>query len=61
MPDTFIIDQRARVVRQLPWPIPASVLDHLAAASDADAYWSILNTVVPRIQDKAQSSDAPSF
>lgn len=58
IPDAFITDQRAKVVRELPWPIPASVvlqmsdedLDHLAAARDLDEYWSTLNDIVARIQ-----------
>jgi hypothetical protein len=42
IPDPFITDLRAKVVRELPWPIPATVLlgmtdedlDRLAAAPD---------------------------
>jgi hypothetical protein len=58
IPDTYIIDQRAKEVRELPWPIPAAVimrmrdedLDHLAAAQDRGEYWRILNAIVARIR-----------
>ena len=58
IPDAFITDLRAKVVRELPWPIPAAVLmdmtdedlDRLAAAEGADEYWTTLNAVVTRIQ-----------
>jgi hypothetical protein len=58
IPDAFITDQRARVVRELLWPIPACVLlemrdedlDNLAAAPDRDGDWHILNDIVTRIQ-----------
>jgi hypothetical protein len=60
IPDAFITDLRAKVVRELPWPIPATVLlqmrdedlDHLAAASDED-YWRVLNALVTRIESRA--------
>jgi hypothetical protein len=60
IPDAFITDLRAKVVRELPWPIPATVLlgmtdedlDRLSAASGKDEYWTILNAVVTRIQSE---------
>jgi hypothetical protein len=65
--DSFIIDLRAKVIRELPWPIPALVvvglldedLDHLAAASDED-YWHVLNTIVRRIEARSATVDRPS-
>ena len=59
IPDSFITDLRAKVVRELPWPIPATVLlemtdedlDRLAAAYNAD-YWRVLNGVVTRILER---------
>jgi hypothetical protein len=60
IPDTDILERRARVVRELPWVIPASVviemtdwdLDRLdfAAREGPDTYWRMLNTIVTRIQ-----------
>jgi hypothetical protein len=60
IPDAFITDLRTKVVRELPWPIPAAILmemsdedlDHLAAASNAD-YWRVLNAIVRRIESRA--------
>jgi hypothetical protein len=60
IPDAHITDLRAKVVRELPWPIPAAVLlklrdedlDHLAAASN-DEYWRVLNGIVRRIESRA--------
>lgn len=56
--DTFITDQRLRVLHEPPWPIPAGVLlsfvdedlDNLAAAKDCDEYWSTLNDIVTRVR-----------
>jgi hypothetical protein len=67
IPDAFIIDLRAKAVRELPWPIPAAVLvemtdedlDLLAAASE-DAYWRVLNDVVRRIESRSATVDRPS-
>jgi hypothetical protein len=47
-------------MRELPWVIPALLiiemtdedLDLLEAASEKSEYWSTLNTIVRRIQDK---------
>ena len=58
--DTYITELRLKAVRELPWPIPASVLvemtdedlDRLAAASDRDEYWRVLNGVVTRISER---------
>jgi hypothetical protein len=63
IPDAHITDLRAKVVRELPWPIPAAVLmemsdedlDHLAAAGDAE-YWTVLNAIVTRIESKEDRS-----
>ena len=57
IPGTYITDQRLKVVRNLPWVIPASVLmcmtdedlDNLGAAPPEE-YWSTLNDTVERIQ-----------
>jgi hypothetical protein len=59
IPDAYILERRLKVVRELPWPIPAAVLvgmsdedlDHLAAAPDRD-YWRVLNGVVTRILER---------
>ena len=58
MPDTDLLERRVRVLRGLPWPIPAAVLmemsdedlDWLSAACDRDEYWHILNGVVRRVE-----------
>ncbi len=68
IPDSYITERRLKVVKELPWPIPATVLismtdedlDRLASASDLD-YWSVLNAIVTRIQNGARSRDAPPF
>lgn len=65
IPDSFIADLRAKVVRELPWPIPAAVLlemsdedlDQLGAARNADEYWRILNGIVRRIESRAATVD----
>jgi hypothetical protein len=59
IPDSYITDLRAKVVRDLPWPIPATVLlemtdedlDLLAAASKEE-YWRVLNGIVARISER---------
>ena len=61
IPDAHITDLRAKVGRELPWPIPAAVLlemtdedlDRLAAAPNRDTYWRVLNGVVRRIESRA--------
>ncbi len=59
IPDTYITDKRLRVVRDLPWVMPAGVLlgftdedlDNLAAVHhDLDACWHTLSAVALRIQ-----------
>ena len=53
------------MVRELQWPIPAAVLvgmtdedlDRLAAASDRDTYWRVLNGVVERIESRSSTVD----
>jgi hypothetical protein len=62
-PDVDILERRLRQLERLPWPIPATViirmseedLDNLDAAADTDRYWSVLNGVVRRIQQKEAS------
>ena len=57
-----ILEARLRVARELPWPLPASLLmqmtdedlDALASATH-EGYWPTLNAIVTRI------SDDPSF
>ncbi len=59
IPDAEMVESRLRLVKELPWPIPALVimrmtdedLDLLAAASD-DEYWRVLNDVVSRILER---------
>jgi hypothetical protein len=59
IPDQDILENRVQAMRELPWPIPALVvmqftdedLDLLDAA-DSPEYWSILNTIVRRIQEQ---------
>jgi hypothetical protein len=68
IPDSYIIELRLKAVRELPWPIPAAVLvqmtdedlDRLAAASDPDTYWCVLNGVVRRIEACTATVDRPS-
>jgi hypothetical protein len=58
--ETYILETRMRVVRDVPWPIPALVimemtdedLDNLDAVADAPEYWGVLNGVVRRIQER---------
>ena len=60
IPDQDILENRVQAMRELPWPIPALVviqfsdedLDLLDAAYETPEYWSTLNTIVRRIQDK---------
>ena len=65
IPDAFINDLRAKVVRELPWPIPATVLlemrdedlVRLATASSED-YWRVLNGIVTRIDCPTTNEEA---
>ena len=58
IPDTDIRERRIAAMREIPWPIPALTimqmrdedLDLLDAVADTDAYWSVLNAIVVRIQ-----------
>ena len=60
IPDLDILERRIAVMRELPWPLPALVviemtdedLDNLDAAADTDRYWSVLNGIVRRIQER---------
>jgi len=62
IPDQDILENRVQAMRELPWVIPALVviemsaedLDRLDAAYDSPGYWSTLNKIVTRIQDKEQ-------
>jgi hypothetical protein len=62
-PDADIIEQRLRVVADLPWTISATVLldmrdedlDWLSVARDRDSYWHTLNGVVKRIEDQQKA------
>jgi hypothetical protein len=59
IPDAYILSRRAKVVREMPWPIPASVLmefrdeelDELDMAKDDCTYWRTLNRAVRRIEE----------
>jgi hypothetical protein len=63
MPDADILENRVMAMRELPWVIPALVvvemrdedLDTLDAAADTDKYWTVLNAIVRRIQQKEAS------
>jgi hypothetical protein len=58
IPDAAMVESRLRVLRELPWPIPALVdvglldedLDHLAAAPNRTVYWRTLNTILRRME-----------
>ena len=60
IPDQDILENRVQAMRKLPWVIPARTiiemtdedLDNLDAAYDSPEYWSILNTIVKRIQEE---------
>ena len=59
IPDADILENRVQAMRELPWPIPALViemcdedLDRLDAAYETREYWSTLNTIVRRIQEE---------
>ena len=41
-PDAFITDQRAKVVRELPWPIPALVIVETTDDAFLEALWAYL-------------------
>jgi hypothetical protein len=56
-----LLESRVAAMRELPWVIPALVvveftdedLDNLDAAADSPEYWSVLNTIVTRIEREA--------
>jgi hypothetical protein len=64
-PDAYIVERRLRVLRGLPWPIPASMImrftdedfDYLAKAHDGDAYWKTLSRIVARVQSTGKPSE----
>ena len=64
-PDSYILERRVQVVRELPLAIPASVLleltdadlDRLDMAQDRDAYWRTLNAIVARVQTSGRTSE----
>jgi hypothetical protein len=64
IPDADILENRVQAMRELPWVIPALTiiemtdedLDRLDAAFDTPEYWSVLNAIVRRIQER---EDAP--
>jgi hypothetical protein len=68
IPDAYITELRLKAVRELPWSIPAAVLvemsdedlDRLAAASDRDEYWRVLNGVVRRIEFRSTTVGRPN-
>jgi hypothetical protein len=59
--DIDILENRVAAMRDLPWLIPALLLveftdedlDNLDAAADTDAYWTVLNAIVSRIEREA--------
>ena len=61
IPDQDILENRVQAMREVPWPIPALVvvefsdedLDRLDAAVDSPHYWTVLNSIVARIERKA--------
>lgn len=61
IPDQDILENRVQAMRELPWVIPALVimqftdedLDLLDAAYETGEYWTLLNTIVTRIERKA--------
>ena len=61
IPDQDILEGRVQAMRELPWVLPALViiemkdedLDNLDAAADTDKYWTVLNTIVSRIEREA--------
>jgi hypothetical protein len=58
IPDSYILERRLRILRELPWPIPAAVVmsmtsedfDALDATVGRDAYWRTLNRILTRVQ-----------
>ena len=60
IPDQDILENRVQAMRELPWVIPALVvvsmtdedLDNLDAAADSPEYWSVLNRIVTRIEER---------
>jgi hypothetical protein len=61
IPGQDILESRVQAMRELPWVIPALTiiemtdedLDNLDAAADTDRYWSVLNSIVTRIEREA--------
>jgi hypothetical protein len=61
IPDLDILERRVAAMRDVPWPIPALViiemtdedLDNLDAAADTNRYWTVLNSIVARIERRA--------
>jgi hypothetical protein len=62
IPDTLLVESRLKTFMDLPWVLPPAVLmeitdedlDNLGAAGPGE-YWSVLNAVVRRIQEKEAS------
>jgi phage FluMu protein gp41 len=58
IPDLDILERRVAAMREIPWPIPALTvismtdedLDTLDAAADTNRYWTVLNSIVSRIE-----------
>jgi hypothetical protein len=61
IPGQDILESRVQAMRELPWVIPALIiiemtdedLDNLDGAADTDKYWTVLNSIVSRIERKA--------
>jgi hypothetical protein len=61
IPDADVLENRVQAMRELPWIIPALIviemsdedLDTLDAAADTDRYWTVLSTIVSRIEREA--------
>jgi phage FluMu protein gp41 len=64
IPDLDILERRVAAMRDIPWPIPATIiigltdedLDNLDAAANTDRYWRVLNGIISRIESEAQSA-----
>jgi hypothetical protein len=58
IPDLDILERWVAAMREIPWPIPALTvismtdedLDTLDAAADTNRYWTVLNSIVSRIE-----------
>jgi hypothetical protein len=58
IPDQYILENRIQAMRELPWQIAALTiismsdedLDNLDEAYRSAEYWSVLNSIVTRIQ-----------